>query len=150
MDGTSGETTESIVARLVAATNAHDLDALVACFSRDYVNETPAHPARGFVGRDQVRRNWGRLFAAIPDVKADLVRSVCDGTTAWTEWELHGTRRDGAEHLMRGVMIFSASEEVLTGVRFYMEPVDRTGNDIDDAIEQAAGAARGPSGKDMS
>src|SRR3954447_19728402 len=30
--------------RLVAATNAHDLDALVDCFTPDYRNEAPAHP----------------------------------------------------------------------------------------------------------
>ena len=37
-----------IVERLVATTNAHDLEALVDCFAPDCVNETPAHPARGF------------------------------------------------------------------------------------------------------
>jgi hypothetical protein len=46
----------SLVRRLAAATNAHDLDALVACFADDYLNETPVHPARGFRGADQVSR----------------------------------------------------------------------------------------------
>ena len=31
----------SLVRRLAAATNAHDLDALTACFADDYLNETP-------------------------------------------------------------------------------------------------------------
>ena len=53
--------------RLAAATTAHDIEALVACFGADYINETPAHPARGFLGADQVRRNWTQLFAGIPD-----------------------------------------------------------------------------------
>lgn len=53
--------------QLQEAVNAHDLDGIVACFALDYRNETPAHPMRGFVGRDQVRttrsgRN-GRLQA---------------------------------------------------------------------------------------
>ena len=51
-------TTPAVLTRLVAAINDHDLDALEACFTVDYVNHTPAHPARGFVGRDQVARNW--------------------------------------------------------------------------------------------
>ena len=59
-----------MVERLVAATNAHDLDALVACFDEDYENETPVHPGRGFRGRDQVRTNWEQIFAFVPDVRA--------------------------------------------------------------------------------
>src|SRR4051812_40894700 len=48
----------ALVDRLVQATNDHDLDGLVACFAADYENATPAHPARSFRGREQVRRNW--------------------------------------------------------------------------------------------
>ena len=66
--------------RLCAATNAHDLDGIVGCFAEDYRNETPVHPARGFVGREQVRRNWQQIFAFVPDV---------DGTRAG----LRGGRR---------------------------------------------------------
>src|SRR5437764_172749 len=81
-----------VVDRLVAATNAHDLDALAACFATDYRNETPAHPSRGFAGRDQVRRNWEQIFAFVPDVHADVVDRATDGDTAWTEWDMTGTR----------------------------------------------------------
>ena len=45
------------------------------CFTEDYVNETPAHPARGFRGREQVRRNWTRLFEALPDITATILQS---------------------------------------------------------------------------
>jgi SnoaL-like domain len=37
-----------VVARLIEAANAHDLDALTDCFAPDFVNETPAHPERNF------------------------------------------------------------------------------------------------------
>lgn len=49
--------TADVVARLLRATNEHDLDGVVACFAPDYSNETPVHPARSFQGREQVRRN---------------------------------------------------------------------------------------------
>jgi len=55
--------TLEVVNRLLAATNAHDVDALVGCFAPDYVNETPAHPLRGFHGHEQVRSNWTAIFA---------------------------------------------------------------------------------------
>jgi ketosteroid isomerase-like protein len=130
-----------ILARLVAATNAHDVDAVVNCFAADYVNETPAHPMRSFRGREQVRRNWERIFAAVPDLEAEMLASVVDRDTAWTEWEHRGTRLDGGAHLMRGVMIFTAAEGLLTRVRFYFEAVEHTTGDADAAVEGAVGAA---------
>ena len=57
-----------VIDRLIQATNEHDLEGIVGCFAADYRNETPAHPARGFVGRDQVRRNWTQILAAVPDI----------------------------------------------------------------------------------
>jgi SnoaL-like domain len=42
----------AVVRRLQDATNAHDIDAMVACFAPDYRNETPVHPARSFTGRE--------------------------------------------------------------------------------------------------
>jgi hypothetical protein len=129
-----------LIARLVRATNAHDLDAAVSCFADDYVNETPAHPLRSFRGREQVRRNWERIFAAVPDVQAEIIASVVDQDTAWTEWEHRGTRQDDTAHLMRGVMIFTASEGLLTRVRFYLEEVEQTTGDIDAAVKRTVDA----------
>ena len=102
-----------VLARLERATNAHDVNALVACFAPDYRNETPAHPARSFTGREQVRRNWEQIFAAIPDLTAKVLRSAVSGDEAWTEWEHRGTRRDGSMHVMRGVVIFGVSNGLL-------------------------------------
>jgi len=64
----------AVVERLRDATNAHDLEGIVACFAAEYRNETPLHPGRGFVGNDQVRRNWRQILAAIPDVSTETSR----------------------------------------------------------------------------
>ena len=120
--------------RLERATNAHDLDGLVDCFATDYRNETPIHPARGFRGRDQVRANWSQIFAGVPDLRARVVRSAVDGSTVWSEWEMSGTRRDGAEHLMRGVVIFDVTDGRATSARFYLEPVDDSATDVNMAV----------------
>ena len=128
--------------RLAAATTAHDIDALVACFGADYINETPAHPARGFLGADQVRRNWTQLFAGIPDLTARVLATAVDGDTVWSEWEMTGTRRDGTAHLMRGVIIFGVRDGQAAWARFYLEPVEVDGGDVDTAV---ARAAAGPS-----
>jgi ketosteroid isomerase-like protein len=134
--------TASVVERLVAATNAHDLDALVDCFTDDFVNETPAHPPRGFRGREQVRRNWSAIFAAVPDLTARVVASAVDGTTAWTEWEMRGTRRDGAPHLMAGVIVFERDADRFKAARFFLEPVESASGDVDAAVDRLTSSPR--------
>jgi ketosteroid isomerase-like protein len=138
MDG-ADQGPAAVVARLVAAINAHDLEAMVACFADDYLNEWPAHPQRGFRGNQQVRSNWSQIFAGVPDLQARLPRMVVDGDTVWTEWDLAGTRRDGAAHLMRGVSIFGVREGRLAWVRFYLEPVEETSGDVDAHTRRVAG-----------
>jgi ketosteroid isomerase-like protein len=123
-----------MVDRLVDATNAHDIEALVACFAEDYVNETPLHPARNFRGRDQVRRNWEQIFGAVPDLRAEVVRSTVDGDAAWTEWKMAGTRRDGTAHRMAGIVLFTVREGLAQSARFYLEPVDDGTATVDEAV----------------
>ena len=125
-----------VVERLLAAINAHDLEAMVACFADDYVNEWPAHPQRGFQGRAQVRQNWSQIFAGVPNLQARLPRMAVDGDTVWTEWDIAGTRGDGAAFLMRGVSIFRVADGRLAWVRFYLEPVEETSGDVNTFTHQ--------------
>ncbi len=129
--------------RLSAAVNAHDLDAVVDCFTEDYVNETPAHPARGFRGRAQVRRNWAQILAGVPDITATVLRVDRVDDVEWSEWEMQGNRVDGTQHLMRGVMVFGVEGDRATSVRFYLEPVDSAASTADDAVRDLV--HRGPS-----
>ena len=132
--------------RLVRATNDHDLERLVDCFEPGYRNETPVHPARSFTGRDQVRANWQQIFAAVPDVRARVLRSAVAGDTAWTEWEMTGTRGDGSAHLMRGVIVFGVPAGKPTArigwARFYLDVVEQGGATIDLAVTSQLGGAR--------
>jgi ketosteroid isomerase-like protein len=129
----------ALVRRLREAVNRHDLESLAGCFAQDFLNETPIHPARSFQGREQVRKNWAQIFAGVPDIEADILRSSVDGASAWTEWEMRGTRRDGARHLMRGVSIFGIGGDQFTSVRFYLEPVEDGGAAVDAAVRKAVG-----------
>lgn len=131
----------AVLARLERATNAHDLNALVACFDPDYRNDTPAHPERSFTGREQVRRNWQQIFAAVPDVTARVVRFAVNGNEAWSEWEHRGTRQDGSAHMMRGVVIFGVGHGSLIWARLYLEPVQEGGGNVDAAVRQQVAVA---------
>lgn len=127
---------EAVIDRLVSATNDHDLEAIVACFADDYINETPAHPLRGFHGREQVRRNWTRILAAVPNIRADVLRRSVEGQTVWTEWEMSGTRRDGSALLMRGVILFGVMGSSVKSARFYLEPVEDSSGDVNSAVSR--------------
>jgi ketosteroid isomerase-like protein len=128
------EQAAEMVNRLVDATNTHDLEALVGCFTDDYQNETPLHPARSFRGRAQVRRNWEQIFGFVTNLTAEVTRLAVAGNTAWTEWEMQGTRRDGTAHHMRGVVIFGVRDGMAEWARFYLEPVTEGGGTVDEAV----------------
>jgi ketosteroid isomerase-like protein len=132
----TGERVLTFADRVSAAANSHDIDRVVDCFTEDYVNESPVHPARGFRGREQVRRNWTQIFATVPDITTKVLRSHQDGDLVWSEWEMRGTRLDGAEHLMRGVMLFTVEGDRARAVRFYLEPVDQADVNADRAVHQ--------------
>ena len=143
--GNTASSARAVIDRLLGATNDHDIDALVGCFAPDYVNETPGHPARGFRGSDQVRRNWTQIFAAVPHLTATMPGQAeatgPDGENlVWTEWQMSGSRRDGSAHLMRGVIIFTVSQAQITAARFYLEPVDAGDDSVEAAVaSQVAG-----------
>lgn len=143
MEATSSTHPSELLERMQRATNEHDLDALAACFHHDYDSTFPAHPERAFRGRAQMRKNWEQIFAVVPDLTSCLLQSVTAQNTAWSEWEWHGTRRDGVPFLMRGVTIQEIHDGEITSVRLYMEPVQEGGPNADAALRQALGDLTG-------
>jgi ketosteroid isomerase-like protein len=133
-----------LLERLMGAVNGHDVEALEDCFADEYRNQTPAHPAQGFTGRAQVRRNWEQIFVFVPDITARVLRSCCDGEVVWSEWEMSGTRRDGTAHQMAGVVIFGVRGGRFAWARFYLEPVRAGGADVNEALRQHVQADPGP------
>jgi ketosteroid isomerase-like protein len=131
-----------VIQRLQEAINAHDLDAMVACFASDVVSQQPAHPARNFRGNEQIRQNWTMILGGVPDLRAELLRSAQGGDTVWSEWRWSGTRVDGAAHEMRGVTVNQVKDDRIASVTFYMEPVEAGGADVETAIKAGVGARR--------
>jgi ketosteroid isomerase-like protein len=128
-----------VIDRLVAAMNAHDLDAAAGFFHEDYRSEQPAHPGRAFVGRAQMRANWEAMFEGVPDFHAENCRSVQDGDTTWTEWRWSGTRSDGQAFEMRGVTLFEITDDQIVAGRLYLEEVERDVIGIEQTVEALSG-----------
>ena len=129
----------SVVERLNAALNAHDIEAFVALFAPDYDSRQPAHPDRAFSGREQVRENWSAIFEGVPDFRSELVRTCADGDTVWSEWHWEGTQTGGARLEMAGVIVMGIRDEQIAWGRLYVEPVEEAGAGIDAAVQQMTG-----------
>jgi limonene-1,2-epoxide hydrolase len=128
-----------LIERLAEAMNQHDLDAAVGLMHVDYRSEQPAHPGRAFVGRAQMRANWEAMFAGIPDFRAEVLGSVQDGATAWTEWRWSGTRTDGLPLDVRGVTLFEIRDREIVAGRLYLEDVEIEATGIDEAVQSLSG-----------
>jgi ketosteroid isomerase-like protein len=126
----------SVVDKLQEAINSHQLDVLAELFTEDVVSEQPAHPDRGFRGLAQLRENWSRIFAGVPDLDARAVRTARSGDDAWVEWAWSGTGADQNPFAMRGVTILGSESDRISRVTFYMEPVQRDGLAVGEAIQQ--------------
>jgi predicted SnoaL-like aldol condensation-catalyzing enzyme len=127
-----------VVERLRDAMNQHNLEALLECIDDSYRSEQPAHPNRGFGGKEQVRKNWSALFESFPDFKAELLRYTADGDTVWTEW--HWT---AAGLNFTGVTLFGVRADRIVWGRLYMEPVEVEGEDINEAMRTMTETGQG-------
>ena len=121
--------------QLLAAMNAHDIDAFVTCFATGYRSEQPAHPDRAFRGSAQVRENWKGVFSGVPDFRADLLVAVTtDAGVEIGEWRWRGTFADGSPFAMDGVIVLGIEDSLIAWGRLYMEPVEADGVGIDEMV----------------
>jgi ketosteroid isomerase-like protein len=129
----------AVIDRLTAAQNAHDLEAMLACFHEDYRSEQPLFPARSFQGIQQVRANWSALLEGVPDFEAEISRSAVDGDTVFVEIHWTGTKADGTPLDERGVIIMGIRDDRIVWGRLYADEVEREGAAIDAVVRRMAG-----------
>ena len=118
-----------VIERMAEALNRHDLKAFLWCFDPNYRSEQPAHPNRGFGGKEQVRKNWSGMFESFPNFEAQLLRYTAAEGVVWGEWHWMATGLN-----MAGVTIMGVEEDRFVWERLYMEPVEEDGKDIDEAM----------------
>jgi hypothetical protein len=99
----------SVLPALLAAFNAHDVDAVMAFFTDDCVMEMPRGPGPGgrrLVGREQVRAGIQSRFDGIPDVVYAHDSHWRCGDRGVSEWTLRGTQASGERIEVRGCDLF--------------------------------------------
>ena len=124
----------TVLERLRDALNGRDVDAMLECFDSDYKSEQPAHPNRGFGGKEQVRKNWSGMFESYPDFEAELLRHSSDGDVLWSEWYWSATGLT-----MAGIILMGVKEDRVSWARLYMETVGDAGQNIDEAMKTITG-----------
>ena len=80
--------------------------------------------------------NWTAVFDGVPDFVAELVDHSITGNTEWGEWYWHGRHPDGTAFALRGVIILTVRDDVISDARLYMEPVEATADDIGAAVRE--------------
>jgi ketosteroid isomerase-like protein len=115
------QNTFSVLLKMEAAINAHDIDTFVNCFAPDFVGEQPVHPERNFTGAEQVRKNWTALFAQVPDLQAKLITHTIADELGWSEWHWQGNHTNGTELDMRGVVVVGLRKNTIAWARLCME-----------------------------
>jgi hypothetical protein len=124
----------TVLERLRDALNGRDVDAMLECFDPDYNSEQPAHPNRGFGGKEQVRKNWSGMFESFPDFEAELLRHSFDGDVAWSEWY-----RSATGLTMAGIILMGVRGDRISWARLYMETFEEVGQNIDEAMKTITG-----------
>jgi len=118
----------TLLEQLRDSQNRRDVKAMSECFDPGYQGEQPAHPNRGFGGKEQVGKNLSTCSRAFPTSRPSCY--VTAPTGVWGEWNWRAT---GLR--MTGVTVMGVKEGRISWARLYMEPVEEAGQDIDEAVE---------------
>ena len=102
--------------RYLAAWNAHDLDALMACMAENCAFQSSAGPeacGRRHEGRDAVRAAYAALFETFPDAQWNDGRHTVAGDTGLSCWRFTGTDRAGKRVQTDGCDVFAFDGELI-------------------------------------
>ncbi len=102
--------------RLMAAFNARDLDALMACMSADCAFHAAAGPgAEGarHQGAAAVRAAYAAIFDAFPQAEWTEGQHSVAGETGVSSWRFVGTTRDGQPVDVRGCDLFTFDGDLI-------------------------------------
>jgi hypothetical protein len=100
----------------LAAYNAQDVDALLACYTDDCIVEDGAGN-RLMSGKEEMRSRYQTLFASSPQLHADVVHRIRIGEYVIDEERITGR----VPALNHAVVIYHLRNGLIDHIRFYRE-----------------------------
>ena len=110
------ERTRAVVERYIAALNARDPDAVVACVAEDFVNEHTAALGTSLHGRAAYRERLPRFFAQFDDLHYEVEDWIVDDDRCAVPYTMSCTFVDaGHSHpvVIRGMFRFRVEGELI-------------------------------------
>jgi ketosteroid isomerase-like protein len=107
----------TILRQLLDAYNAHDADAVAACFTEDAVFEAPSGPGpsgTSYEGRHGIHDVVAARFTSSPDVHWAEEAHFRYGDRGASSWVVTWTNPDGSRVELRGCDLFTLRGELLT------------------------------------
>jgi len=119
----SRSTQDRIVENWVAAWNSHDVNRVIPLFTNDVLYEDVTFGAVNH-GSADLRKFASFFFAAVPDMKFEVVKSFVQGKCGTIEWTFSGTDRGvyktGKKFSVRGVSILELDHgKIARNLDFY-------------------------------
>ena len=99
------EANDELLREILAAFNAHDLDAIMSFFADDCSFDMPRGPepwGARLEGKPAVREALASRFRGLPDVRYSEDRHWVHGNLGVSEWLLTGTTLEGRPVKVRG------------------------------------------------
>ena len=85
----------TIVEKRIAAVARHDVDMIVALYAPDAIETSPGFCSNR-TGTEGVRRTYGELFQAYPNITDDVVAYVVDGNRVAVQFLARVRKADGS------------------------------------------------------
>ncbi len=120
--------TTDTLKKIVAAFNAHDLDAIMEFFADDcelFMPRGKEPTGARFSGKSAVREGLASRFAGLPDVHYGDDQHFVAGDMAVSTWLLTGTARTGESIRVRGVDLLHFRDGKIVKKDSYWKIVER-------------------------
>ena len=117
----------SVLRAFLDAFNAHDVDAIMSCFTEDCVLDMQRGPdpgGRRLVGKQLVREGIQSRFDGIPDIHYGDDRHWICGDRGVSEWTIRGTQRTGEPIEVRGCDLFEFADGKISRKDSFWKIVD--------------------------
>ena len=114
--------TRSLIAAVVEAYNAKDLEGLRNLYHREATYWSALTDL--CEGRDAILSHVQELFTALPDEQMRAKVVVVEGETGIAEFESSGRDADGAEYRIGFTEVFKITDGLIDSVSVYIDPKD--------------------------